>query len=180
MNHLPPIAYTLSPEYHALAIAGRLPAEPTRAHHYDAGIDLWCVRYDGDTIDSDAGRIAGDRSKAPVYLEPGKMLTIETGLALVIPKGWVGLVKDRSSVAKSGLHVIGGVVDCGYRGTIKVLLTNLLNRSVDVQYIVFQHKACAQLVIVPCAINPLVQVESLDETERGAGGFGSSDKVNKE
>lgn len=177
MNRLPPIAYTLSPEYHALAIAGRLPAEPTRAHPYDAGIDLWCVRYNADQGGLLIGESAtGDPSKAPVYLEPGKQLVIETGLALVIPKGWVGLVKDRSSVAKTGLHVIGGVVDCGYRGTIKVLLTNVSNRSVDVQYIVFQHKACAQLVIVPCAINPLVQVESLDETERGAGGFGSSDK----
>lgn len=170
MNPIPPIAYTLSPEYHALIAAGRVPP-PRRAHHYDAGIDLWCVPAAGYFP------IGVQRQQErPIYLEPGNNVIIETGLSIAIPEGWVGLVKDRSSVAKSGLHVIGGVVDCGYRGTIKVILANISYEHVDIQHILFQHKACAQLVIVPCAINPLVQVESLDETERGAGGFGSSDK----
>lgn len=167
-----PIPYTLSPEYRTLIVSGKLPP-PRRAHPTDAGIDLWCVSYEGDVI-------GGDNPKAPVYLEQGKTIIIDTGLSIAIPKGWVGLVKDRSSVAKMGLTVVGGVVDSDYRGVVKVMLTNVSYRAVDVYHILRKgllKKACAQLVIVPCWLGEMREVKSLDETERGVGGFGSSDKA---
>lgn len=164
-----PIPYTISPEYRKLIEAGLIPP-PRRAHPTDAGLDLWSVSYEGDVI---GGYIRSE----PVYLEQGKTITIDTGLSIAIPKGWVGLVQDRSSVAKMGLTVVGGVVDSDYRGVVKVMLTNVSHRLVNVEWIVFLKKACAQLVIVPCWIGEMREVEALDETKRGVGGFGSSDKV---
>ncbi|MDE2855100.1 MAG: dUTP diphosphatase [Chloroflexota bacterium] len=119
----------------------------------DAGYDLYAV---------EGCRIA-----------PGQRALLETGLLLEIPAGYVGLVKDRSSVAAAGLHTIAGVIDSAYRGELKILLVNLAEE-------VFQVSAgqkIAQLLVLPVSNAALEFVDSLDDlsgTERGAGGFGST------
>lgn len=104
---------------------------------------------------------------------PGERVLVDTGLHLEIPGGCVGLVKDRSSVAAAGLQTIAGVIDSAYRGELKVLLVNLSDAPVDIS----AGQKIAQLLILPVSSPPIEFVESLadlSETERGAGGFGST------
>jgi dUTP pyrophosphatase len=98
---------------------------------------------------------------------------IETGLHLEIPMGYVGLVKDRSSIASAGLHTMAGVIDASYRGEVKVLMVNLS----DAPYTVSVGQKIAQLVVMPIYAQSVDIVETLDdltETARGDGGFGST------
>jgi len=94
-------------------------------------------------------------------------------LHLEIPAGYVGLVKDRSSVAAAGLHTIAGVIDSAYRGELKILLVNLAEEVFQVS----SGQKIAQLLVLPVSNAALETVDSLDDlsgTERGAGGFGST------
>jgi len=119
----------------------------------DAGYDLFAV--------------AGYR------VSPGERVLVETGLHLEIPDGFVGLVKDRSSLAVAGLHTLAGVIDSANRGELKVLLVNLADEIFEIR----ARQKIAQLLIVPVGNAPIEYVDSLDEltkTERGAGGFGST------
>ena len=106
---------------------------------------------------------------------PGKRILVETGLYLEIPGGYVGLVKDRSSVAAVGLHTLAGVIDSAYRGELKILLVNLAEEIMDIRI----GQKVAQLLVVPVYSMPIEYVDSLEDltsTERGAGGFGSTGK----
>jgi len=125
---------------------------PTRAHADDAGLDLYCLE--------------------DVILTPQKGKTTRTGIAIALPKGFVGLVADRSSMAKKGVKIAGGVIDAGYRGEIHVVLWNISNEEIRVQ----RGERIAQLLILPVATPQVREVNALDETERGAKGFGSSGK----
>lgn len=131
----------------------QLDVEFTAPRDGDAGYDLYAV--DEYVIKS------GDRA------------LIETGIHLEIPDGYVGFVKDRSSMAVKGLHTMGGVIDSSYRGEIKVVLRNTLPSP----YTVERGQKIAQLVILPCfvqALEPVSQLDDLTSTERGEGGFGST------
>ncbi len=104
---------------------------------------------------------------------PGQRVLVETGLHLEIPGGYVGLVKDRSSVAAAGLRTLAGVIDSAYRGELKILLVNLAEEMRDIRI----GQKIAQLVIVPVYHAPIDFVasqEELSSTERGADGFGST------
>ncbi len=106
---------------------------------------------------------------------PGKRILVETGLHLEIPDGYVGLVKDRSSVASAGLHTLAGVIDSAYRGELKILLVNLAEEMLDIHV----GQKVAQLLVLPVYSRPIEYVDSLADltsTERGAGGFGSTGK----
>jgi dUTP pyrophosphatase len=106
-------------------------------------------------------------------LMPMERALIETGLHLEIPMGYVGLVKDRSSIASAGLHTMAGVIDASYRGEVKVLMINLS----DAPYTVSTGQKIAQLVVMPIYAQSVDIVETLDdltETARGDGGFGST------
>jgi dUTP pyrophosphatase len=106
-------------------------------------------------------------------LMPMERALIETGLHLEIPMGYVGLVKDRSSIASAGLHTMAGVIDASYRGEVKVLMVNLS----DAPYTVSVGQKIAQLVVMPIYAQSVDIVETLDdltETARGDGGFGST------
>ena len=106
-------------------------------------------------------------------LMPMERALIETGLHLEIPLGYVGLVKDRSSVASAGLHTMAGVIDASYRGEVKVLMINLS----DAPYTVSTGQKIAQLVVMPIYAQSVDVVDTLDdltETARGTGGFGST------
>ena len=127
---------------------------PAYAHEGDAGLDLLA---------------AGD-----VTLRPGDRLAIPTGIAVAIPQGFAGFVHARSGRAlKEGLALANapGLIDSGYRGEIKVIVVNLDPRSViDVK----RGEKIAQLVIQRVESADVEEVEDLDETPRGEGGFGST------
>lgn len=109
----------------------------------------------------------------PLTLSPLGRAAVPTGLALAIPAGFEGQVRPRSGLAlKQGLTVLNapGTVDADYRGEVKVLLVNLGDAAVTVQ----RGDRIAQLVIAPVTAARLVPVETLDDTARGAGGFGST------
>ena len=126
---------------------------PTRAHPDDAGLDLY--------------------ARHPLELEPGERSTVETGVALAIPSGYAGLVLPRSGLAsRNGIGVVNspGLIDAGYRGEIRVVLVNLGERRVSIA----RGDRIAQLLVVPIAVPRVEVVASLDVTERGQSGFGSS------
>lgn len=124
---------------------------PTRANPTDAGLDLYTVE----------GKC----------LMPMERYAFATDIAMAIPEGYYGLIGDRSGKALShGLHVLGGRVDSAYRGNIKVILVNLSNSPV----IINVHDKIAQMTIEKVLIESLEVVDSLEQTDRGEKGFGSS------
>ena len=124
---------------------------PTKTHVNDAGWDLY-------------SSIGGE-------ILPGQRKLIPTGVSMAIPEGYYGRIADRSGNAyNSGVHILAGVADCTYRGELKVLLVNLSDKTFEFK----QGDRVAQLVITAICTIPLISVSDLDETSRGAGGFGSS------
>lgn len=120
----------------------------------------------------DAG--ADLRARRETVLEPGQRALVDTGVALAIPHGYVGLVHPRSGLAaKHGLTVVNapGTVDSGYRGELKVCL---LNTDARESYTVRRGERIAQLVIQPVVTARFVPSDELDDSERGERGFGSS------
>lgn len=127
---------------------------PSYAHQGDAGADL-CARED-------------------VTLEPGERALVPTGVAIALPLGYVGLIHPRSGLAtKHGLTVVNapGTVDAGYRGELKV---TLLNTDARTPIVLKRGDRIAQLVIQKVERATFIQVEELDDTVRGTGGFGST------
>ncbi len=110
---------------------------------------------------------------APLILEFGDRAAVPTGLEMAIPEGYEGQVRPRSGLAfRHGLTVANapGTIDCDYRGEVKVLLINLGRDPVTIA----RGERIAQLVIAPVTAADLVAVDSLDATQRGAGGLGST------
>jgi dUTP diphosphatase len=106
-------------------------------------------------------------------LGPGERLLVPTGFVLEIPPGWEGQVRPRSGLAlRHGIGVVNapGTIDSDYRGEVAVILINLGNSPFPIQ----RGDRIAQLVISPVASVEWEEAEALDESERGAGGFGSS------
>ena len=124
---------------------------PVRKRKGDAGLDLYAVE--------------------DVVLKPGEWKAVSTGIAVEIPEGYFGLIKDRSGLAlKHGLHVLAGVVDENYRGEIKVVLKNLGREEFKVE----KGMRIAQLLIIPYLSVEVEEVKELSDTDRGEKGFGSS------
>ncbi|KAA9393454.1 dUTP diphosphatase [Kocuria coralli] len=127
---------------------------PAHARPGDAGMDL--------------------RARTDVVLQPGQRALIPTGIAIAVPAGWAGFVNPRSGLAaKHGITVVNapGTVDSGYRGEIKV---TLLNTDLTEAFEISRGDRIAQLVLQRVAVVDVVEVDQLDETERGRQGFGSS------
>jgi dUTP pyrophosphatase len=127
---------------------------PRRSHQGDAGCDLFAA---------EAAR-----------LEPGERASVGTGIAVEIPEGSAGLVLPRSGLAaKHGISVVNapGLIDAGYRGEVRVLL---LNTDRSEAFEIEPGDRIAQLVIVEVADAEPVEAESLAESARGEGGFGST------
>jgi dUTP pyrophosphatase len=125
---------------------------PTRAHDADAGNDLYAIEES--------------------TLEPGLHYKIKTGLQIQLPKGTVGLIKDRSSLGSKGIHVFAGVIDEGFTNDISVILCNLSQKP----YIINKGDRIAQLLVMPVCNVKWEQASVLEETKRGNGAFGSSGK----
>lgn len=127
---------------------------PHRAHRGDAGADLYAAEA--------------------VTLQPGERALVGTGIAIALPLGTVGLIHPRSGLAaKQGLSVVNtpGTVDADYRGEIKVCL---INHDQHEAIEITRGMRIAQLVIQRVELVDFVEVEELDDTTRGAGGYGST------
>jgi dUTP pyrophosphatase len=112
-------------------------------------------------------------SDAPVTIEPGGRAMIPTGIAISLPPGSEGQVRPRSGLAaRHGVTILNspGTIDADYRGEIQVILVNIGADS----FVVQRGMRIAQLVIAAIQHAKLVESESLDSTERAAGGFGST------
>ena len=110
---------------------------------------------------------------APVTLAPGARAAVPTGLRIAIDAGFEGQVRARSGLAfRHGIAVTNGpgTIDSDYRGELKVLLVNLGPEPFTIE----RGERVAQLVIAPVVQAQVVEVQDLDATERGAGGFGST------
>ncbi len=124
---------------------------PTRANSSDAGLDLY--------------------SDESVTLLPNSSTLVNTGIAMAIPEGFAGLIWDRSGMAvKNDVHRFAGVIDSGYRGPIKVCLYNFSDKVVQIK----RGHRIAQILIQEVPDILVREVDDLDTTERGEGGFGSS------
>ena len=127
---------------------------PSYAYEGDAGLDL--------------------RSAENVVLKPFERRLVSTGLAIAIPDGYAGCVQPRSGLAlREGLSMANtpGLIDAHYRGELKVCAINL---DPEREIHITKGERIAQLVIQKVPRVSLMEVDSLDETDRGVGGFGSS------
>ena len=127
---------------------------PTRAHEGDAGLDLYACEA--------------------AHLGPGERWSVGTGVAVEIPAGHAGFVLPRSGLAREhGISLVNspGLIDSGYRGEISVLL---INTDPAETFRVAPGDRIAQLVIAPVALAEPVEADSLADSARGEGGFGSS------
>ena len=126
---------------------------PTKAYDGDAGFDVY--------------------SHSPtVTLGPGERYKFRLGFAMEFDEGFVALIQGKSGLAAdNGICTIGNVIDSNYRGECHATLVNLGQASVTVR----QHQKVAQMLIMPCYTGREYQViEALSDTDRGAGGFGST------
>lgn len=123
---------------------------PTRAHPWDAGLDLY--------------------SKEDGYIRSNHSRTFDTGTHIQIPEGCVGIVKSKSGLMCNHGIITDGTIDAHYTGSIKVCLFNHGGSKYEVK----KGDKIAQLVIVPCLLPDLEWVDKLDETDRGDNGFGST------
>jgi len=108
-----------------------------------------------------------------VVLKQGERVAVKTGISMEIPKGFVGLVWDKSGLSmREGLKVLGGVIDSGYRGEILIGMINLSNKD----YVFEMGHKIAQMLIQKVESPLIVESKSLSETQRGKNGFGSTGK----
>lgn len=126
---------------------------PRRAHPTDGAVDL--------------------RTSEDLSLAPGEQRAVPTGISIMVPVGYAGWVVPRSGLAaKHGISIVNapGLVDSDYRGEVKVLLINLGKETVHLS----RGERIAQMAIAPVLLAQWEETDTLDDTERGAGGFGSS------
>ena len=126
---------------------------PAYAHPSDAGMDV--------------------RSVESLVIPPGRHVLVHTGLVMMLPPMYEAQVRPRSGLAlKYGVTVLNtpGTIDSGYRGEVGVILANFGENDFQVN----KGDKIAQLVIAPVTQPEIVETDSVDETDRGAGGFGST------
>lgn len=124
--------------------------EPQRAHENDAGFDL--------------------RSPIEIRVDAGESVTIDSGVHVAIPKGYVGMLKSKSGLnVRYGLQS-EGVIDCGYTGSIVIKIHNHGKENILIE----KGDKISQLVILPIVTPEIEVVSELEETERGDNGFGST------
>lgn len=126
---------------------------PQYAHDTDAGMDLFCVET--------------------ITVAPQERAQVSTGIAMEIPAGYVGLIWDKSGIShKHGIKTMGGVIDAGYRGEIKIGVVNLSGEAYTFEA---GHKV-AQLLIQKIEQPTIIEVDALSDSSRGVRGFGSTGK----
>jgi len=129
---------------------------PTKAHATDAGFDLYL-------------------KENLIIKRTQSCLTVDTGVHILIPAGYVGLVQPRSSISKKAFQIHTGVIDAGYTGSIKINIQWIDKKCNQNLFHTFERgERIAQLVIVPTPEIELQEVTELPQTDRGSNGFGSS------
>ena len=132
--------------------------KPTKAHATDAGFDLYL-------------------KEDLIIKRTQSCLTVDTGVHILIPAGYVGLVQPRSSISKKAFQIHTGVIDAGYTGSIKINIQWIDKKCNQSLFYTFERgERIAQLVIVPIPEIEFRQVANLPRTDRGSNGFGSSGK----
>jgi dUTP pyrophosphatase len=134
---------------------GRNAKLPSYAHAPDEG-ELGADLYSVESLD----------------LLPGQIRAVSTGVALEFPRGWGGLIEDRSGLALKGVCTLAGVIDSGFRGELKVVLTNLGSAPYKVQV----GDRIAQIRMTKCHTAAFSFSDVLATSSRGEGGFGSTGK----
>ncbi len=132
-------------------------AKPRYETDGSAGMDLPAALADGEVL----------------MLEPGQREMVPTGFSIALPKGYEAQIRPRSGLAaKNGVTVLNtpGTIDADYRGEVKVILANLGNEVFTIE----RGMRIAQMVIAPVTQAVWSEVDELDQTKRGAGGFGST------
>lgn len=125
---------------------------PKYAHVGDAGMDLFsCENY---------------------VLKPGERKLFNTGLKIELPRGYVGLIWDKSGIANKGIKTMGGVIEHTYRGEYGVILLNTSRKDYEIK----KRDKIAQLLIQQIETAEIIETKELSETPRGEGGFGSTGK----
>ena len=136
--------------------------QPARAYESDAGLDLFYL------------------GKTPLVLPAQTITAVDTNIAFEIPVGTFAKIESRSSMARKGIHTVGGVCDAGYTGNIIVQLQNTTSSDYSIQ----RNDKIAQIIFLPLvAIENLQRVQSRDELQassRSTKGFGSSDQLQAE
>lgn len=102
-------------------------------------------------------------------LPKGKCL-VSTGIAFTVPKGTYGQIAPRSGLSMKGIFVNAGVIDRGYTGEVKVMLFNMSDETIELP----EGSRIAQLIIKKIDLPVVEEVETLEESDRGEGGFGST------
>lgn len=147
---------------------------PTRGSEYAAGYDLYV-----DTRSTPGLNDYRDdfrKNQGIIFIPPHTNAKLSTGISVAIPKGYFGAIFARSGLAsKQGLRPANcvGVIDADYRGPVMVALHNDSNITAQVN----DGERIAQLVILPCQDIEFEEVDTLDTTDRGSGGFGSTGKI---
>lgn len=126
---------------------GRL---PEKAHDSDAGFDLFAVE--------------------DVVIKPGELKQVPIGIAVQLPQGYWAELRDKSSRASQGLHVLAGVIDQDYRGEVIAVISNSGHKAVDIKA---GEKVC-QMILHQVYPAMVFEVDELNTTKRGQGGFGST------
>jgi len=142
---------------------------PVRANPTDSGLDVFVHHFEQHVPQADGFPM----DQPYIRLSPGNRIFIATGLSVVVPPGYEVQVRPRSGNAlKRGLTVLNtpGTVDANYRGPINVIIINLS----DEPQVIKRGEKIAQLVVAPVCLAAVVEVENLDQTDRGEGGFGST------
>jgi dUTP diphosphatase len=152
---------------------------PTYAHLGDAGCDVYAVPSKDEIFDRGEHNYFDEKMKLAATIAPGSYLIppggtvmIDLGLRIKIPQGWEMQVRSRSGLAKRGLVVANspGTIDSGYRGPCMVLLHN----NTKAHRVIAPGTRVAQFVLKKAPRARFFQVQTLDESERGQGGFGST------
>ena len=120
-------------------------------------------------FDSDAGFDL--KALETVSLFPYEQKTLRTGIAIEVPEGYVGIVRDRAGIVqKMNVHTVAGTFDSGYRGEVSIMLVNMNDETVEIE----KGMRIAQIILVPVVKAKITEVKKLSETERGDRGFGST------
>jgi dUTP pyrophosphatase len=102
---------------------------------------------------------------------PFEQKTVRTGIALEIPEGYVGIVRDRAGIVqKMDVHTVAGTFDSGFRGEVSIILVNLNDKTIEIE----KGMRIAQIILVPIAKAKISEVKKLSQTERGDRSFGST------
>jgi dUTP pyrophosphatase len=125
--------------------------DPEYALESDAGFDLKAIE--------------------DVSIFPFEQKEVRTGIAIEVPKGYVGLIRDRAGIVqKMNVHTVAGTFDSGFRGEVSIMLVNMNDKTVEIE----KGMRVAQIILLPVAKAKLVEVKKLSDTERGKRSFGST------